>query len=107
MTPPAVAATDRLSSSRTGIVSTSAATRAAAMGARIVNASDGGGDMAGRHHQARHTPAAAPQTANATLPLTVFLRFHGQRGPPMARPASVAMPSPAARMPHAAAMMSG
>ena len=32
---------------------------------------------------------------------------HGQRRPPMARPASVAMPSPIARIPHAAATMSG
>ena len=90
-----------------GSVSTSAATIAAAIGRQDRETS------AGRRCHSRPAPpgeedaAAAPQTANAALPLTVFLRFHGQRVPPMACPASVATPSPAARMPHAAATMSG
>jgi hypothetical protein len=72
---------------------------AARIGAAIVNTGAGGGTTAGRHHHARNTPAAAPPIANAVLPINVFSRFHCQRGPPLARPASVAIPSPIARIP--------
>src|SRR6185295_16365988 len=65
-TAPAAAGTEMLSSRRTGIVSTSAAVRAARIGAAIVKVSGGNGETAGRTHQASATPASAPNTTNAT-----------------------------------------
>src|SRR6266516_2054385 len=59
-TAPAVAGTDMLSSSRTGIVSTSAATTAAASGAAISNCHDGSGVIAGRVQPASATAPIPP-----------------------------------------------
>src|SRR5438093_7670143 len=73
---PAANATDRLSSSLIGTVSTAAATRAAAIGATIVNASGGSGWTAARHHHASRMPPAAPATTNDAVPAIVFSRFH-------------------------------
>src|SRR5882672_11542095 len=128
-TPPAVAGTVMLSSSRTGTVSANAAATAATSGATIVNAIGGGGATAGRVHHASATPAIPPKTTNASVPAIVLSGFHG-RCPRLtaelaeraekrvsafsaisavgrdARPTSVAAPSPNARIPHAAATMS-
>src|SRR5258708_2022193 len=60
-TAPAVAGTDRLSSRRTGRVSTAAAAIAATIGATIVKTSGGIGVTAGRTHHASATPAMLPQ----------------------------------------------
>src|SRR5262245_14678878 len=76
-TPAAVAGTDTLSSSRAGIVSTKAATTAAATGAAMTNDSGGIGVIAGRVHQASATPAIAPQMMKPIVPAIVFSRFHG------------------------------
>ena len=62
--------------------------------------------MTGRHHQHRKAPAAPPAITSAALPATLLLRFQGHRLAPYRRPTSVAAPSPAARIPHAAATMS-
>ena len=69
----AAAGTLMLSSSRTGIVSTSAA--AATTGAMRPNASGGNGVMAGRTQSASRTPATDPVTTNVTVPAIVLLRF--------------------------------
>jgi hypothetical protein len=98
--------TDKLSSSRTGIVSTSAATSAAAIGAPTMNQKGTAIATFGCVHQHRTIPAIAPVRANAIVPAQVFSRFHGNRELPKDRPASVAMPSPTARMAHAAAAIS-
>ena len=74
----AVAGTDTLSSSRIGIVSTSAAASAAASGATIVNIIDGSGVTAGRVHQASATAPRPPQTTKAAVPATLLSRFHGR-----------------------------
>src|SRR5947208_1588229 len=71
-TAPAVAGTETLSSSRTGIVSTSAATMAAASGATISNCHDGSGAIAGRVQQASATAPSPPHTAKAIVPAIVF-----------------------------------
>ena len=130
-TTPAVAGTEMLSSSRIGIVSTSAASSAAASGAAIANASGGTGVTDGRTHRASATPAAPPQTMNASVPAIDLSGFQGRRPEATAevaeiakrrlfsacsacsavasvrdRPSNVAKPSPNARMPHAAAAMS-
>src|SRR3954471_23983900 len=75
----AVAGTVMLSSSRTGIVSASAARTVAASGAAIANANGGAGTTDGRTHHASATPAALPQTMNAVVPATDLSRFHGRR----------------------------
>src|SRR5215210_3707727 len=85
-TAPAVAGTDMLSSSRTGIVSTSAAATAATIGATMVKASGGSGEIAGRTHEANATAAALPKTMNAVVPATVLSGFHGRRTPVNAEP---------------------
>ena len=53
---------------------------AATIGATIAKSERRRRHAAGRHHQASTTPAAAPQIANASVPLTVLSRFHGHRG---------------------------
>src|SRR5678810_164116 len=73
----AVAGTEMLSSSRTGMVSTNAATTAATTGARIVNVIEGWGSMAIRVHQASATPPIAPKPMNAAVPAMLLSRFHG------------------------------
>src|SRR5579872_1990686 len=72
----AVAGTERLSSRRTGIVSTAAATSAAAPGAIAMNHDDGGGVTLGAVHHARAVAAAPPAMTNARLPPTVLSTFH-------------------------------
>src|SRR5436190_2194129 len=99
--PPADSATDRLSSSVIGIVSTNPAATAAIGTAARANVH--APTSPERHHSESALPTVAPHTMNASVPATVLSGFHGQRAPPIARPASVATPSPAARMPHAAA----
>src|SRR5258708_14752447 len=74
---PAVAGTETLSSSRTGMVSTNAATIAATTGAMTTNARDGCGVIDGRVHHANATPPIAPHAMNAVVPATVLSRFHG------------------------------
>src|SRR5437763_7960534 len=59
------AGTDRLSSRRTGIVSTSAATTAAASGASTSNQRGGSGVTDGRVQHASATAARPPQTTKA------------------------------------------
>src|SRR6476620_7847078 len=66
------AGTDTLSSSRTGMVSTSAATIAAATGPRTSNQRGGTGVTAGRVQHASAIAPAAPQTAKAMLPAIVL-----------------------------------
>src|SRR5438046_1024790 len=78
-TMPAAAGTDTLSSSRIGIVSTSAATSAAASGTTMVNVIDGGGVTAGRVHHASATAPMPPNTTKAVVPATLLSRFHGRR----------------------------
>jgi hypothetical protein len=73
------------------------------MGAPSENHRYGGGMMAPRHHQQSNAPATPPATARTTLPVTLFCRFHGHFLTPYRRPASVAPPSPTARIPHAPA----
>src|SRR4051812_26877479 len=86
-TDPAERATDRLSSSVIGIVSTNAAV-ITAMG--TASHAKSGGTPAGRHQSASAIPAIPPATMKVIVPATVFSGFHGQRAPPIARPASVA-----------------
>ena len=105
-TAPAVAGTEILSSSAIGTVSTSPAATAASTGATTMNASAGGGVMAGAVHQAKNTAAAPPAAMNASRPSTLLSGFQASRWRPQRRPASVAAPSPRARMPHALAAMS-
>src|SRR5262249_31231406 len=104
---PAAAATDTLSSSRIGIVSTHSAASAATGGTSSARSTGTAAPAAGRHHHASPEPASVPAIAKASVPATVLSGLHGQRLPPIARPASVAIPSPAARMPQAAAAISG
>ena len=79
---PRSAATERLSSRRTGMVSTSGRRHrrgkreADERRPRALEAV-----AAGRHHQARNTAAAVPPATNASDPATVFSRFHGHRAP--------------------------
>src|SRR5437762_11869665 len=103
---PATAGTEMLSSSLIGIVSTAAAMTAAAHGIQSVNQGYGGGMTLRRHHQHRNDAAAPPHTMNAIEPATDFSRFHGMRAPELRLPTSVAIPSPNASTPQAAAMMS-
>ena len=105
-TPAAVIGTEMLSSSRAGIVSTSAATSAAPSGAARTKTSGGGGLTAARVHHASADAPAAPHTTNAIEPAIVFSRFQGTCRPSTRWPTSVANPSPNARIPHAAATMS-
>ena len=59
----------------------------------------GGGKTAGRHHHARNAAGgAAAQRRTRTCRRTVLSGFHGIRAPPRCVPASVAMPSPTARI---------
>src|SRR4051794_40864170 len=102
----ATAGTERLSSRLIGIVSTAAAIIAATQGIHSVNQRYGGGMTASRHHQHRNDAAAPPHAMNAADPTIDFSRFHGMRAPELRRPTSVAMPSPNASTPHAAATMS-
>ena len=101
----AVAGTVRLSLRRIGAVSTKPAisggerrrdrrstTRAAGPSASV--------------HAASALPARLPKTMNAARPATDFAGFHGSRADRTWAPTSVANPSPAARMPHAAATIS-
>src|SRR6185295_7428557 len=76
-TAPAVAGTERLSSRRTGRVSTAAAAIAAAIGATIAKTSGGIGVTAGRTHHASATAAMLPQTMNAPVPAIVLSGFQG------------------------------
>ncbi len=89
------------------MVSTSAATNAAANGAPSENHIGGGTATAGRHHHASSAPAAPPHRNSATDPHSDFSRFHGMRRRPKRRPSTHDMPSPAAMMTHADAAMSG
>src|SRR5262245_7457013 len=73
----AAAGTERLSSSRTGIVSINAATSAAASGAATTNHHDGGGATAGRVHAAQATAPRPPNTMKPIVPATVFSPFQG------------------------------
>src|SRR5262245_1845860 len=102
----AVVGTEMLSSSLTGIVSTSAAAIAAMIGAPTVKKTVGAGVTAGRVHQASATPPAAAKMANAAVPARLFSAFHGSRGLETFFPTRVAVPSPSARMAQAAAAMS-
>ena len=102
----AATGTETLSSSRTGMVSAAAAHTAAAIGAASQNHIEGAGLTAFRHHQASATPAMLPNTTNAIDPAHVFSRFQGIGRPPTARPTIVDMPSPTARIAHAAAAIS-
>jgi hypothetical protein len=74
-----VAGTEMLSSSRTGSVSTTAASSVAASGAVTVHTIGAIGDAAGRTHHASATPAAPPKMTNASVPATVLSGFHGSR----------------------------
>src|SRR5262245_38332346 len=96
-----VIGTETLSSRPMGTVSTAAATSAARNGAPREYHPYGGGITAGRHHHIRNAPATPPNSQKATEPATVLRGFHGQRRRPIRRPARVAIPSPAARMPQA------
>jgi hypothetical protein len=102
----AAAVTERLSSSLIGIDSTAAAVSAASQGIQMENHGYAGGITVVRHHQQSNEPPAPPRRMKAQLPATDFSGFHGSRGLGMCRPASVAMPSPKARTPHADAAMS-
>ena len=102
----AAAGTEMLSSSLLGIVSTAAAMLAATTGIQMENHGYGRGTTAGAHHQQRNDAAAPPNRMNAALPATDFPEFQGIGRLRMWRPAIVAMPSPNARTPHAAATIS-
>ena len=97
--------TETLSSSRIGTVSTARRDDAATIGAPTENHSRAGESIAARHHQQRNAPAAPPAIASAALPQGLLRGSRASRRRP--RPTSVAAPSPTARMPHAAATMSG
>src|SRR5438445_8786257 len=71
--------TEMLSSRRTGIVSTNAATIAAASVAAIVNDTGGTGSTAGRVHSASATPPNPPKTKKATVPATLLSGHQGSR----------------------------
>src|SRR5262245_54562559 len=75
----AAAGTETLSSRRTGIVSTKAATPAAASGAPTVNTIGGGTASAGRTHQASAIAPGPPNAMNAAVPATDLSRHHGHR----------------------------
>ena len=110
------------------MVSTSAPTAAATIGATSENINGGRGVTDDRVQHASATPATEPNTKKAVVPAMVFSPFHGSvvfaafalAGPKLigvpssegrafafhARPISVANPSPNASTPHAAATMS-
>src|SRR3989441_8031310 len=68
--------TDRLSSRRTGIDSTRAATAAAITGAPTTNIVGTGEVSAGCVHQQSSTPAEAPAMKNEIVPAQGFSPFH-------------------------------
>ena len=105
-TPAAVNGTVTLSSSLIAIVSARAAAAAATNGPPSENHGGGGMFSVGRHHHASDAPARPPHSHSAAVPATLFSRFHGIRGPLTIDPTIEAMPSPAARIAHAAATMS-
>src|SRR5687768_9947002 len=102
----AVAVTERLSSRSTGRVSTAAAAAAAANPPTTGYHQYAGGTTFSRHHHARTAALSVPKITNARHPPADLRGFHGIRAIGSRRPTSVAMPSPAARMPHDAATMS-
>src|SRR5262245_18457357 len=71
----ATAGTELLSSRRTGIVSTKAAHTAAAIGAMMTKAVEGGDPIADLVHHASATTAAPPYTMNAAVLAAVLSRF--------------------------------
>ena len=66
----------------------------------------GAAGTAGATQRLKPAAAGAPNTTNAIRPLHVFRGFHGSVRSGRHLPASVAMPSPNAITPHAAATMS-
>src|SRR5437870_10152897 len=94
--------TDRLSSRRTGIDSTRAATAAARTGAPTTNVIGAGEIIARCVHQQSSTLAGAPARKKPIVPAHVFSGFQGRRAPSMDCPHNVATPSPTARIAHAA-----
>src|SRR2546428_13659961 len=71
--------TDRLSTRRTGIDSTRAATAAAITGAPTTNSVGTGEVTAGCVHQQSSTPADAPARKKESVPAQGFSPFHGGR----------------------------
>ncbi len=93
-----------LSFRRIGAVSTKPAMIAAIAGATITHQSAVRSPIV---QAASPEPASHPNTMNAVRPPADFARFQGRGAVRMCAPINVAMPSPAARMPQAAAAMSG
>ena len=104
-TPAAVSGTEQLSSSLIGIVSTRAAAAAATNGAPSENHGGRRNVGAGRHHQPETHRRRPPNTQRRRAG-DGLLPIPGIRGAADVAPTIVAMPSPDARMPQAAATMS-